>query len=163
EPAFLRLFGWNLQPLLPPDALDPLVVDHPAHLAAQKLGDLAIAVAAIAAGQCNDVLGQLLLVVPAARNTPLRGAMLPKHEAYPALRHALRQNRANMVDAGTATRGAQKFCIRCPSGPEAASFRISFSSVRSETALRSRSFSFSSSFSRFTWSPFRPPNSLRHR
>src|SRR5690606_8149196 len=88
----------NLQPLLPPDALDPLVVDHPAHLAAQKLGDLAIAVAAIAAGQCDDVLCQLLLVVPAARNTPLRGAMLPKHEAYPALRHALRQNRANMVD-----------------------------------------------------------------
>src|SRR5690606_22683104 len=99
--AFLRLFGWNLKPLLPPDALDPLVVDHPAHLAAQKLGDLAIAVAAIAAGQCNDVLAQLLLVVPAARNTPLRGAMLPKHEAYPALR----QNRANRVEAGTGTRG----------------------------------------------------------
>ena len=34
--------------------------------------------------------------------------------------------------------------------PEAASRRISFSSVRSETAFRSRSFSFSSSFSRFT-------------
>src|SRR5690606_1809258 len=50
--------------------------------------------------------------------TPLRGAMLPKHEAYPALRHALRQNRANMVNAGTATRGAQKF-------PRAASVRIS--------------------------------------
>ena len=41
--------------------------------------------------------------------------------------------------------------------------RISFSSVRSETAFRSRSFSFSSSFSRFTWSVFRPPYSLRHR
>ena len=33
--------------------------------------------------------------------------------------------------------------------PEAASFRISFSSVRSDTALRRRWFSFSSSFRRF--------------
>jgi hypothetical protein len=30
-------------------------------------------------------------------------------------------------------------------------------------AFRSRSFSFSSSFSRFTWSVFKPPNSFRHR
>src|SRR5690606_41854447 len=109
EPAFLRLFGWTLQPLLPPAALAPLVVDHPAHLAAQKLGDLAIAVAAIAAGQCADVLGQLLLVVPAARNPPLRGAMLPKHEAYPALRQAHRPYRANLVGSGTAAPGSQKF------------------------------------------------------
>src|SRR5690606_29900717 len=154
-PAFLRLFGWNLQPLLPPDALDPLVVDHPAHLAAQKLGDLAIAIAAIAAGQCDDVLGQLLLVVPAARNTPLRGAMLPQHEAYPALRHA-RHNSPDMVNAGTAARGAQKF-------PFAASDRISLSSVRSATALRSRSFSFWRSFNCRSWSRLMPPYCLRHR
>src|SRR4028118_53535 len=38
-----------------------------------------------------------------------------------------------------------------------------FSSVISETAFRSRSFSFSSSLSRLTWSVFRPPNSLRQR
>src|SRR5690606_24251797 len=88
EPTLLRLFGRNLQPLLSPNALDPLVVDHPAHLAAQKLGDLAIAVAAILAGQCNDVLGQLLLVVPTAGNAALRGAMLPQHAAYPALQNA---------------------------------------------------------------------------
>lgn len=92
KPASPGLFGWNLQPLLPPDALDPLVVDHPARLAAQKLGDLAIAVAAIAAGQCNNVVGQLLLIVPAARNAALRGAMLPQSTIYPALRHALWQS-----------------------------------------------------------------------
>jgi hypothetical protein len=51
--------------------------------------------------------------------------------------------RHDMIDALTATGGAQKF-------PEAASFKTSFSSVRSGTALRSRSFSFSSSFNRFT-------------
>src|SRR5690606_40557014 len=117
---FVRLYGRTLKPQWSPRSLDPLDVDHPAHLAAQKLGDPAIAIAAIPAGQCDDVLGQLLLVVPAARNTPLRGAMLPQHAAYPALRNALRQNRANMVYAGTATRGAQKF-------PRAASVRISLS------------------------------------
>ena len=57
------------------------------------------------------------------------------------LRHA--ELLHDVIDTRTATGGAQKF-------PEAASRRISFSSVRSETAFRSRSFSFSSSFSRFT-------------
>ena len=37
------------------------------------------------------------------------------------------------------------------------------SSVRSEIALRRRPFSVSKSFSRFTWSDFRPPYSLRQR
>ena len=47
----LRLLGRRLEPLTPPDALHPLVVDHPAALPAQQLGDLAIAVAAIGPGQ----------------------------------------------------------------------------------------------------------------
>lgn len=47
----------------------------------------------------------------------------------------------DMIHAGTAAGGAYQF-------PEAASLRISFSSVRSETARRSRAFSASSSFSR---------------
>ena len=37
------------------------------------------------------------------------------------------------------------------------------SSVRSETARRSRAFSFSSSFRRFAWSTRNPPYSRRHR
>src|SRR5215831_20519021 len=40
---------------------------------------------------------------------------------------------------------------------------MSLSSVRSETALRSRLFSSSRSFRRFTCSVFSPPNSGRHR
>jgi hypothetical protein len=40
---------------------------------------------------------------------------------------------------------------------------IDLSSVRSETALRSRLFSSSRSFRRFTCSVFSPPNSWRHR
>ena len=65
----------------------------------------------------------------------------PRHPAGKALRNGELQH--DMVDAATATGRAQKF-------PEAASFRISFSSVRSDTALRSRSFSFSRSLRRFT-------------
>jgi hypothetical protein len=37
------------------------------------------------------------------------------------------------------------------------------SSVRSDTARRSPAFSASSSFTRFTWSPFSPPYSFRQR
>ncbi|RHZ92315.1 hypothetical protein D1122_19875 [Cereibacter sphaeroides] len=76
-----------------------------------------------------------------------------------------------MTVAGGSARGGKRryYCTNhkekgesvCPGQP--ASRRISFSSVRSDTAFRSRSFSFSSSFSRFTWSDFRPPNSLRQR
>ena len=80
----------------------------------------------------------------------LRRAMLAQNLAGKALRNG--ELRHDMVDAAATAGRAQKF-------PEAASFRISFSSVSSDTALRSRSFSFSSSLRRFTWSPFRPPYS----
>ena len=71
-----------------------------------------------------------------------------------ALRYA--QLRRDVLDAGPTARGAQKF-------PDAASFRITFSSVRSATALRSRAVSASSCSSRFTRSSFSPPNSARQR
>ena len=56
-------------------------------------------------------------------------AMLAQNTASEALGHGVLGNDA--VDAGTTTGWAQKF-------PKAASFRINFSSVRSETARRSR-------------------------
>jgi hypothetical protein len=48
------LLVWNLQPLTPPDALDPLVIDDPARMAQQR-GDLAIALAAVLAGKLDDI------------------------------------------------------------------------------------------------------------
>ena len=90
-------------------------------------------------GQFNDAVGQMLLVSPPLRHLALRGSMLPKRTAGAALRHA--QLLPHMVDALAATRRAQKF-------PFAASVRINLSSVRSDTARRSRWFSFSSSFRR---------------
>src|SRR6201984_2014443 len=99
----LRLPGGDLQPLAPPDPLDPLVVDQPAG-PAQQLRDLAIAVAAILPGQLDDVGGQPLFVLTAPRDLALRRAMLPESRTGTALRN--RQHAANMFDTGAATRGA---------------------------------------------------------
>ena len=67
--------------------------------------------------------------------------MLAEHAAGEAFGNAERS--LDALDADAATGGAYQF-------PEAASFRISFSSVRSDTALRSRAFSASGSLSRLT-------------
>src|SRR4029077_7704586 len=100
----LRLPGGDLQPLAPPDPLDPLVVDQPAG-PAQQFGDLAIAVPAILPGQRDDVGGQLLFIPAAPRDLALRRAMLPERGTGPALGN--RQRVSNMLDAGAPTRGAQ--------------------------------------------------------
>jgi hypothetical protein len=153
EPAALGLLRWDLQPLASPDTLDPLVVDYPARLP-QQFGDLAIAVAAVLPGKLDSIGRETLLVVTTARDLALCRAMLPERRTGATLGDM--QLRSDLLNAGTATRGASKF-------PRAASCRMSLSSVRSETALRSRLFSSSRSFSRFTCSIFSPPNSWRQR
>ena len=75
QTAPLRLPWGNLQPLAPPDPFDPLVVDEPSS-PAQQLGDLAIAIAAVLAGQFDDVGGQPLFVLTALRDLTLCRAML---------------------------------------------------------------------------------------
>ena len=137
KPAALRLFGGNFQPLAPPDPFDPLVVDDPAGGRSQKLRNFPIAVAAILTGELNDVGGQPFFVISPRRYPSLRRTVLSKHTADPSLGQF--QLRSNMVNAGSAMRGAYKF-------PFAASARIILSKVRSETARRSRAFSASSSF-----------------
>ena len=103
EPAALGLLMGNLQPLTLPDTLDPLVVDYPARLA-QELGDLAIAIAAVLPGKLDNIGGETLLVVTTARDLALRRAMLTKRRAGATLGYT--QLPANMLDAGSATRGA---------------------------------------------------------
>ena len=103
EAAALGLPGGNLQPLAPPDPLDPLVVDEPAG-PAQQLGDLAIAVAAILPGQLDDVGRQPLFVFTALRDLTLRRAMLAERRTGAALGDG--ELPSNMLDAGAATRGA---------------------------------------------------------
>jgi hypothetical protein len=135
---FLLLLLRDLQPFTPPDTLDPLVVHMPARVV-QQAGDHPIAIAPVLVGQLDDVVGQTLFIGPALRNLALRGSVLTKCAAGAALGYA--KFLPHMVDALAATRRAQKF-------PFAASVRMSLSSVRSDTARRSRWFSFSSSFSR---------------
>src|SRR5690606_31344743 len=73
---------------------------------------------------------QRLFIGPALRLFALGRTMLAENLAGKPLRDG--ELRHDTIDATATASGAQKF-------PEAASFRISFSSVRSETALRSRS------------------------
>jgi hypothetical protein len=110
-PAF-RLLRWNLQPLTPPDPLDPLVIDEPARVSQQR-GNLAIAVAAVLTSKLDDVGGQPLLVVSPRWCLPLRRAMLPERRVVSKTRTfsataTLGDVRftSNMVDANSAACGA---------------------------------------------------------
>jgi hypothetical protein len=69
--AALGLSGLNLQPLASPDALDPLVVDDPARGGSQQLGNLAIAIAAVSAGEFDNIGGELLLIAAPAWDSAL--------------------------------------------------------------------------------------------
>ncbi|GAB5434923.1 MAG: hypothetical protein FalmKO_00480 [Falsiruegeria mediterranea] len=91
-------------------------------------------------GQFNHVGNSPTFIGAASRDMSLCRAMLPQHTAGPALRHF--DLAADEVDASTTTSGAQKF-------PFAASVRVNLSSVRSDTARLSRSFSFCSRFYSF--------------
>jgi len=97
EPAALGLLRWDLQPLASPDALDPLVVDCPAR-------DLAIAIAAVLPGKLDNIGCETLLVVTTARDLALRRAMLPERRTGATLGDL--QPRSDLLNAGTATRGA---------------------------------------------------------
>jgi len=103
EPAALGLLMGNLQPLTLPDTLDPLVVDCPARLAQQR-SDLAIAIAAVLPGKLDNIGGETPLVVTTARDLALRRAMLPERRTGATLGDM--QLRSNLLNAGTATRGA---------------------------------------------------------
>src|SRR5215212_4927393 len=153
EPALLGLLLRDLEPFPPPEPLDTLAVDPPTGLAQQRR-DPAIAVAAVPSGERDDVGGQRRLVVGRARRLALRGTVLAENPAGSSLGHA--ELGDNMLHAGAAASRAQKF-------PRAASARIILSSVRSDTARRSRVFSASSSLKRLIWSPVSPPYSARQR
>jgi hypothetical protein len=104
EPPALGLLGRDLQPLAPPDPLDPLGVDDPAR-SAQQLGDLAVAVTAVLPSELDDVGGEPRLVVTAPRDLALRRAVLAERRAGATLGDP--ELPADVLDAGAATRGAQ--------------------------------------------------------
>ena len=103
KPSAFRLFLWHLQPLAPPDPLNPLVIDEPARIPQQRR-DLAVTVAAIKTGKLNDVGRQPLFVLTAPRDLALCRAILAERRASTTLRNM--QLISDMLDAGAATRGA---------------------------------------------------------
>jgi hypothetical protein len=54
EPAFSRLFGWNLQPLTSPQPFDTLVIHLPSCIS-QQSGDPTITVPTVLPGQFDHV------------------------------------------------------------------------------------------------------------
>src|SRR3977135_4080670 len=115
---------------------------------------LPFTITAVLGSERDDVGGQSRLIITHRWNLALCGSMLAKNPTRKALGDTMLGN--NMIHTGTAAGGAYQF-------PEAASLRISFSNVRSETARRNCLFSVSSPLSRLTWSPFRPPYSEPQR
>src|SRR5262249_45259243 len=103
EPAALGLLMGDLQPLALPDTLDPLVVDCPARLA-QKLGDLAIAIAAVLPGKLDNIGGETLPFPTAPRALALPPPRLPERRTGATLGDM--QLRSHLLNADTATRGA---------------------------------------------------------
>lgn len=140
EPALLSLLLRDFQPLTPPDPFDTLMVHLPASVPEQR-SHASVAITTILTRQFDDVLGQSGFIGTPLWNLALGRTVLAERAAGAALGNPKRL--PHMVDAFPAARRAQKF-------PRAASDKIILSSVRSETAFRSRWFSFSNSFNRFS-------------
>ncbi len=137
----------NLQPFTSPQALDTLVVHLPACVSQQSC-NTAITVPAILAGQFDHFRDQALFISKALWLPSLGRAILAQNTTCPTFRNLHRAS--DMINASKATRRAQK----CPF---AAYARINLSSVRSDTARLSRSFSFSRRFSSLSCSVPIPP------
>jgi hypothetical protein len=103
QPATFWLSRWDFQPLLPPDPLDALVIDLPSSPTEQRRHP-AISIAAILAGQLDDVGGQRHLIVRRRRTLALRGTVLPQDPTDKAL--GLTQFSNNAIHAGAAAGGA---------------------------------------------------------
>ena len=117
----LRLTSGNLEALAAPDPLDALHVHRPA-VTPEQGRDSTIAVAPILQSQSDDGGRHSDLILNHDGDLALGRTMLAQDTASEAFGHTVLGN--DEVDTGPAASRAQKF-------PEAASFRISFSKVRS--------------------------------
>ncbi len=138
QPPAFGLLGGHLEPLLPPEPFDPLLI-HPPPLGPQQRRDPPVAVAPVLRGQPRHGGNQRRVRCGAARGIPLRRPGLAEDSTCPALGDP--QVPLHVHHRLPPPRRAQKF-------PFAASRRIALSSAWSATSFLSRVFSRSSSLSR---------------
>ena len=105
DPTALWLPGRDLQTLLTRDPLHPLVVDHPARGATQEGRLLPVAEPAMLADKRNQIIRQLLLVIPAPRGLALCRPASVERRTVPA--HQDRQSLPDVHDARPVLRGTQ--------------------------------------------------------
>ena len=128
DPCPFRLSARDFQPLLAPDPFHPLVIHRPS-LGSQHPRDHPVAVTPEPLRKADHVAPERFLIRPCDGRPALCRAGLSQHPARPPLTHP--EPLLHMDRAASAPLGAQKF-------PFDASFRIRLSSVRSDTARRSR-------------------------
>ena len=103
QPPAFGLFLGNLQPLPPPDALNPFSIYLPT-FGSQQGSDPSITVSAILAGQADDRCRQSVFVRPATRRLARGRAMLTDNTTRSAFLDA--QFGLKMINALPATGGA---------------------------------------------------------
>ena len=139
EPPLLGLLLWNLKPLSSPQPFNTAIADGPTCFSKQCCNP-AITVSAKLSGQLDHIRNKPVFISVSFRDMSLCRAVLPQCSTRSPFRDF--ELAAHMINASTTTSGAQKF-------PLAASFKINLSSVKSDTALLSCSFSFWRRFSSF--------------
>ena len=104
EPASLRLFHGNLEPLTTPQTFDPFVVQLLPSCISQHGCDPTIIVTPILTGPFDHVLNQTLLIVSGLRNIAVRRAMLLQDPAGAAFGNI--EPPPHQVDTVASPRGA---------------------------------------------------------
>jgi len=88
QPAALGLSGRNLQPLLPPDALDAFVI-HPPSFSMQHGSDASVTIAAVLPCQPHNILPQRSFVCSGLFRISLAATRMPQNLACAALGYAV--------------------------------------------------------------------------
>ena len=139
QSSFLRLFLRHLEALSSPESLDPLVV-HPPTFPTKQSGNPSVSVSTVLRRQIRQTSNQSWLVVRQPWCPSLRRPRLPHHTTGASLRDF--EAILEMFDSPSQLRRAQNF-------PWAISSSICLSRDSSATSFFRRTFSFSSSLSRF--------------
>jgi len=153
QSSFLRLFLRHPEAFSTPESLDPFMVHSPAFPTKQR-GDPSVSVSTVLRRQIRQTPDQSRLAVRRLRRPSLRRPRLPYDTAGASLRNV--KAILEVFDSPSPLRRAQKF-------PWVISLSICLSRESSATSFFRRTFSFSSSLSRFAWSLRTPPYSFRQR